>query len=106
MLTLLKFFYIFFGVLTIAGGLMGFLKAKSTASLVAGFILGGLLLAAAVLLRPETNVPLFLGLVASLAIAGKFIPDLITKMTLFPAGLMALLSAVSIALTIIVWYPS
>lgn len=105
MLVYLKAFYIFFGVLTLVGGLMGYLKAKSVMSLVAGALLGGLLLLAAALLGPEENKPLFIGLVASLAIAGKFIPDLITKRTLFPAGIMAVLSAISIALTILVWYP-
>ncbi len=105
MILILKSFYIFFGLLTLVGGVMDYLKAQRVASLIAGGLLGAMLLVAAALLTPTRNVPLFLGLVASLAVAGKFIPDLITKMTVFPAGVMALLSAISIALTILAWYP-
>lgn len=105
MLLILKIFYIFFGLLTLAGGVMGYLKAQSIISLIAGVVLGAMLLVAAAMLTPTRNVPLFLGLVASLAIAGKFIPDLVTKRTIFPAGVMALLSAISVALTILAWYP-
>lgn len=105
MIFALQIFYVFFGLLTLAGGIMGFVKAQSVISLIAGLVLGAMLLTAAALLSPPRNVALFLGLVASLAVAGKFIPDLITKPTLFPAGLMAVLSAVSVALTIFAWYP-
>ncbi|PYL59633.1 MAG: hypothetical protein DMF31_06200 [Verrucomicrobia bacterium] len=47
-----KFYFIVFGILTIAGGIVGYVKAGSVASIVAGSITGLLLLIAAFLL-PE-----------------------------------------------------
>ena len=38
MLDAIRFYLFLFGVLTIAGGIMGFVKAKSRASLIAGTI--------------------------------------------------------------------
>ena len=45
-----KIYFIIFGLLTIAGGVMGYVKAGSTVSLIAGSISGLLLLLAAFLL--------------------------------------------------------
>ena len=50
-----KIYFIIFGLLTIAGGIVGYLKAGSTASIIAGAITGVLLLVAAFLL-PEHRV--------------------------------------------------
>ena len=102
---LLETFYVLFGLITIAGGVIGFVKAKSRASLIAGSVCGAALLAAAALLfSGHTNAGHIVGIIVSVSLAGKFIPDFIHKKALVPGGLMALLSAVSIGLTLLVWY--
>jgi uncharacterized membrane protein (UPF0136 family) len=45
-----KIYFIIFGLLTIAGGIMGYVKAGSVASIIAGAITGVLLIVAAFLL--------------------------------------------------------
>ena len=93
------YFYIVFGILSIVGGLIGFLKAGSKASLIAGGISGVLLIVSAVLLRSNVTAGLVLGGVISLALAGRFVPALLKGGAFMPAGLMSILSVISIVLT-------
>ena len=58
-----KIYFIIFGLLTIVGGVMGYAKAGSTASLIAGSISGILLLIAAFLLPNNMAVGLALAAV-------------------------------------------
>ncbi len=97
-----KIYYIVFGILTIVGGVVGYMKG-SKASLIAGGVCGVLLLVAAFLFAGSAQWALFLGLIVSVALAGKFIPDLLQKGGVFPAGVMAALSIVSIGVTIYTW---
>jgi uncharacterized membrane protein (UPF0136 family) len=101
MLELTKYYYYLFGVMTIVGGVMGYVKAHSTASIVAGSIAGILLIFAGVLVASKTQPGLILGLLISLALAGRFIPAFATKGGWMPAGLMSALSVIAIILTII-----
>src|SRR5579862_5942130 len=94
-----RIYYFVFAALTFAGGLMGFVKKNSKASLISGIISGALLVAAGVM--GGTNGGIILGLLVSLLLAGKFIPDYVVKKRLFPAGLMTLLSVVGTVLSII-----
>ena len=96
-----KIYYIVFGVLTIAGGVIGFAKARSTPSLVAGIVCGLALFAAAILLSHSLIAALVTGLMVSIALAGKFVPDFIHKKALFPGGIMALLSVAGIVITLL-----
>ncbi len=98
-----KIYYIIFGILTIVGGVMGYLKVGSKASLIAGGVCGVLLLVAAFLFSGSFQWALFLGLIVSVILAGKFIPDLLQKGGFFPTGVMALLSVISIGVTIYTW---
>jgi uncharacterized membrane protein (UPF0136 family) len=92
--------YLFvFGFLTVAGGVMGYVKAKSTASLVAGGISGVLLLVAGYLMGTASGrVGLILGVVVSVALAGRFVPSYLKTKKAMPAGMMAALSIVGVAL--------
>jgi uncharacterized membrane protein (UPF0136 family) len=101
MLELTKYYYYLFGVLTIVGGVMGYVKAHSSISLITGGISGLLLIFAGVLLAGKTQPGLILGLLISLALGGWFIRGYVQKGAFMPAGLMSALSVIAIILTII-----
>jgi len=91
-----------FGVLTFAGGVVGFVKAKSVASLIAGGIAGALLfVACALTFRAGTNqgAGLLLGLVVSAALAARFGMAFRKTKKVMPAGLMALLGSAGVVVT-------
>lgn len=98
---MLKIYLIAFGAIVIAGGVQGFLKG-SKASLIAGGILGALVLAGAFLHTTNPKVALILALVGSLGIAGKFVPGFIKApdkvAALWPAGILAILSVVALVI--------
>jgi uncharacterized membrane protein (UPF0136 family) len=101
MIDLTKFYYFIFGALTIVGGVMGYVKAQSMASLVAGGVAGLLLIVAGALIATRTQPGLILGLLVSLALAGRFAPIYFAKQAFMPAGMMSLLSVIGIVLTIV-----
>jgi uncharacterized membrane protein (UPF0136 family) len=91
-----------FGALTIAGGVVGYVKAKSKASLIAGGISGLLLLVAAYLMNSGSfSVGRILSLVLSVLLAGRFIPAFLKTRKPMPAGLMSVLSVIGIILGIL-----
>ena len=98
-----KIYFIVFGLLTIVGGVMGYAKAGSTASIIAGSICGILLLLAAFLLPGNLAVGLALAAVVSIALAGKFVPAFIKTGQLMPAGLMSVLSVIGLIMAIVAW---
>ena len=103
MLALTKIYFLIFGLLTIAGGVMGYVKAGSTASIIAGSI-GGVLLLVAAFLLPNQLVPaLTIGVVVSLLLAGRFVPAFFRSNKLMPDGIMALLSLLAIVFAIVAW---
>ena len=98
-----KIYFVIFGLLTIAGGVMGYVKAASTASLIAGSISGVLLLVAAFLLPGHAVAGLALGGIISLLLAIQFVPGLLRTGKMMPAGVMSLLSILGIVFTIVAW---
>jgi uncharacterized membrane protein (UPF0136 family) len=104
MIDLTRIYYVCFAVLTIAGGIMGYKTKRSTASLIAGSICGLLLLVAAKLIETKLNGALIMGLVVSVTLAGRFIPNYLEKKTPVPGGLMSLLSLGGIVFTLLSWY--
>ena len=96
-----KIFYFIFGALTIAGGVIGFIKAGSNASLIAGGVSGALLLLAGYLIKDKPQIGLILGLVLSIALAAKFVPAFLKTHAVMPAGMMSVLSVVGIVLTVL-----
>lgn len=104
MIVITQIYYLIFGFLTIAGGVMGYVTKRSVASIVTGGLFGALLLFAAYLMHSKTNEPLILGLVVSVVLAGRFIPNYIEKKAIIPGGLMAVLSSIGIVVTLLAWY--
>ena len=98
-----KIYFIIFGLLTIVGGVIGFVKAGSTASLIAGSISGIALLVAAFLLPGNVVLGLIIAGLVSLLLAGRFIPNFIQTGKIMPAGLMAVLSAIGVVMAIVAW---
>ena len=98
-----QIYYFVFGALTILGGVMGFVKARSRASLIAGGISGVLLIVAGVLLPQNLLVGSILGLIVSVLLAGRFVPVFIHKKT--PVALiMTVLSLLGIVFTLMGLY--
>ena len=98
-----KIYFIVFGVLTIVGGIIGYVKAGSVASIIAGSITGVLLLVAVFVLPEHRMVGLATALIVSLLLAAQFIPKFLRTGRVMPAGLMSLLSAIGVIVAIVVW---
>ena len=98
-----RIYFIIFGLLTILGGVIGYVKAGSTASIIAGSISGILLLIAAWVLPGNLVLGLALAAVISIALAGRFIPAFIKTGHLMPAGLMSVLSVIGVIMAIVAW---
>ncbi len=62
-----------YGLIALIGGLIGYLKAGSVASLIAGGASGVLLIVAGLLMGSKPRAGLVLGLVVSLALLGRFV---------------------------------
>ncbi len=95
------FFYVF-GGLTMVGGAMGFVKAKSKPSLIAGSIAGGLLLLAAWLMQTQGRSGVLLGLIVSVLLLARFGRSYAQTRKPMPAGLMALFGTIGIVLTVLI----
>ena len=82
---------------------MGYVRAGSTASIIAGSVSGILLLAAAFLLPNNVVVGLVLAGLVSILLAGRFLPAFLKTGSLMPAGLMAVLSVIGVVVVILTW---
>ena len=103
MLELTKNYYFIFGALTILGGVIGFVKAGSRASLIAGGVSGALILVAARLMMKDSTVQagLILGLVLSALLEMRFLPAFVKTKKPMPAGMMAVLSMIGTVLSVL-----
>ena len=99
-----KIYFIIFGLLTIVGGVIGYVKAGSTASIIAGSISGIALIVAAFLLpgnivaRADPRRALFRSSWPAVSFR-RFMKS--GKM--MPAGLMAVLSVIGVVIAIVAW---
>jgi len=98
-----KIYFIIFGVLTIAGGVVGYVKAGSMASIIAGSITGVLLLVAAFLLPEHRATGLAIAFIISLLLAAQFVPKFIRTGRVMPAGMMSILSVIGVVAAIVAW---
>jgi uncharacterized membrane protein (UPF0136 family) len=98
-----KIYFVVFGILTIAGGIVGYVKAGSVVSVIAGAITGVLLLIAAFLLPEHRAIGLATALVVSLLLAAQFVPKFLRTGRIMPAGVMSVLAAIGIIAAIVAW---
>jgi uncharacterized membrane protein (UPF0136 family) len=101
---LTQIYYLLFGLVAIAGGAMGYARAKSKASLIAGSASGALLISAGLL---SPSVPGFiLALIVSILLIAHFGRSYAAKKKPMPAIPMIVLSGICIVLTAIAWHTS
>jgi uncharacterized membrane protein (UPF0136 family) len=98
-----QLYFLIFGALTIIGGVIGYVKAGSLPSIIAGAITGVLLLVAGWILPTNRTVALVTALIVSLLLAAQFIPKFFRTGKVMPAGLMSILSAIGIVVAIVAW---
>jgi uncharacterized membrane protein (UPF0136 family) len=98
-----RIYFFIFGILTIAGGIMGYAKAGSTASIIAGSISGILLLVGAWLMSTNQVVGLAITLVVSLLLLIYFAPKFMRTSAFMPAGLMSILSVIGLVVALVAW---
>ena len=96
-------YFLIFGALTIVGGVIGYVKAGSMPSIIAGAITGVLLLVAGWILPANRTVGLAMALIVSVLLAVQFVPKLIRTGKMMPAGLMSILSVIGIVVAIVAW---
>jgi uncharacterized membrane protein (UPF0136 family) len=99
---LIQIYYFLFGLVAIVGGSMGYARAKSKASLIAGAVSGGLLIFAG-LLAPNAS-GFVLALLVSILLLIHFGRSYATKKKPMPAIPMIVLSGLCILLTAIAWH--
>src|SRR5437763_16804276 len=98
-----KIYFIVFGVLTVAGGVVGYVEADRVPSILAGSITGVLLLVAA-FLRPEHRaIGLATAFIISLLLAAQFAPNFLRTGRVMPAGMMSILSVIGLIAAIVAW---
>jgi uncharacterized membrane protein (UPF0136 family) len=93
-------FYLFFGIIAILGGALGYARAKSRASLIAGAIAGALLIISGLLPAP---VAFFLALIVSVLLLAHFGRSYLAKRKPMPALPMIILSILCIIWTVVAW---
>jgi uncharacterized membrane protein (UPF0136 family) len=94
---MLKPYLILFGLVTLGGGIQGYL-AGSNASIIAGGAFAALLIIGAFLLSTKPTLGKALAGIASLAIAGRFIPVFVKTSAVWPAGVLSVLSVIALVL--------
>lgn len=75
---------------------MGYVKAASKASLIAGSITGGLLLLSAFLISRDITAGAILGIVVSLVLLSQFGPSLLKKFKVMPNLLIVVLGLITV----------
>lgn len=99
-MTVLVLATLFYGILLLFGGIMGYVSAKSKPSLISGVISGLLLLVSAFLQWQQIQTGLLLAQIATLALAIVFSIRLWKTRKFMPAGLML---AVSVAMLVLLF---
>jgi uncharacterized membrane protein (UPF0136 family) len=98
-----KIYFLVFGALTIIGGIIGYVKAGSLPSIIAGAVTGLLLIVAGALLPEHRAIGLATAFTISLLLALQFVPKFIRTGRVMPAGMMSILSVIGLAVAVVAW---
>jgi uncharacterized membrane protein (UPF0136 family) len=90
-----------FGLFSLAGGLIGYFKADSIASLLAGGISGILLLLSAFGISKENQLSAYAAGVIALLLGGRFLMTLVQKFKVMPDLIMVVFSVATIIVIVI-----
>jgi uncharacterized membrane protein (UPF0136 family) len=90
-------YFVCFGLASIIMGILGFVRAKSRASLFAGGISGVLLVISGIMALRNPAVGYLTGAVVSFLLLGRFLPGFLRTKAFYPAGLMTMLSVLGVA---------
>ena len=82
----------FYGLIMIIGGVIGYMQAASTTSLVMGIICGGLLILSAFGMMKDKLFSMYGGVILILILDGFFTFRWLHSFQFFPAGLFSLIS--------------
>ena len=85
-----------YGILVIVGGIIGYVQAKSKASLISGIISGLLLVTAGVMQLQGQGLGLILAIVVTIALIIVFAMRLAKTRKFMPAGLMTALGVAAL----------
>ena len=85
-----------YGVVTVTGGIIGYVKAKSFASLLAGVASGSLLLLCAYGMGQGNRPPVFGSLAIALALGARFVGTWVKNRRVMPDLLMVLFSVATL----------
>jgi uncharacterized membrane protein (UPF0136 family) len=89
-----------YGIVTLTGGIYGYVSKASTASLIAGGVSGIILVVCAVLIFKRIFAGVYIALVVALVLAVHFGLSFSKEMKLMPAGVMLVLSLFAVGFTI------
>ena len=81
-----------FGLFSLVGGLIGYFKAGSRASLLAGSLSGLILLLSAYGISKENQIFAYIALIVAILLGGRFFMTLIKSFKVMPDLLMVILS--------------
>ena len=84
--------FVLYGFLVLLGGVIGYVKAKSRASLIAGIGFAVLLsVAAALVATGSPRLGAGLGVVSALALIARFLPAFMRTRKIMPAGMVVVI---------------
>lgn len=98
MLEIIRVYLFVFGAFTFAGGALGYVKAKSVASIIAGSVFGALLVLGGYLMGSGGRLGLGVGLGISVMLTARFSKAFRSSGKVMPAGVMTVLGLVGIGL--------
>src|SRR5438552_16299622 len=98
-----KLYFLVFGALTIVGGIIGYVKAGSLPSIIAGAIMGMLLLVAVFLLSEHRAAGVATGFVVSFVLAAQFVPKFIRTGKVVPGRVVSVASVVGHIAALVAW---
>lgn len=92
MKSIVTYIVLVYGLLVIVGGVIGFLKAKSSASLIAGVVSGLLVLVAGFIMLSGMALGTYLALATTFILMGVFGARLAKTKAFMPSGMLFILN--------------